>query len=58
VTDPVVLPPYLEQAFKAHVFVDAAARFGQQTALTLRVEPQINDGMSRSLALRARVVER
>lgn len=58
VTDPVILPPYLEQAFKAHVFVDAAARSGQQTGLTLRVEPQINDGMSRSVALRARVVER
>jgi hypothetical protein len=58
VTDPVILPPYLEQAFEAHLFVDAAARSGQQTGLTLRVEPQISDGMSHSVALRARVVER
>ncbi len=57
VTDPVVLPPYLEQAFEAHVFVDATARSGQQTALTLRVEPRMGDGLSRSVILRARVVE-
>lgn len=57
VTDPVTLPPYLEQAFKAHVFVDAAARSGQQTVLTLSVEPQTGDGMHHSVALRARVIE-
>ncbi|MFZ2359562.1 MAG: hypothetical protein WA040_09455 [Anaerolineae bacterium] len=57
VTDPVILPPYLEQAFKAHVFVDAAARSGQQTVLTLSVEPQTGDGMPHSVALRARVIE-
>jgi len=58
VTDPVTLSPYLEQPFQAHVFVDAAARPGQSTAFTLRVEPQISDGMSRSVTLRARVAER
>ncbi len=56
-TDPVILPPYLEQGFKAHVFVDAAALPGQQTGLTLRVEPQISDAMPRSVTLRAQVVE-
>ena len=57
VTDPVTLPPYLEQPFQAHLFVDAAARPGQQTALTLSVEPQTGDGMPHSVALRARVIE-
>ncbi len=57
VTDPVILPPYLEQAFEAHLFVDPAAQPGQQTALTLRVEPRMGDGLSRSVILRARVVE-
>jgi hypothetical protein len=55
VTDPVVLPPYLEQAFQAHVFVDAAARSGQQTALTLRVEPLVEAAMPRSVTLSAQV---
>ncbi len=55
VTDPVILPPYLEQAFKAHVFVDAAARSGQQTALTLRVEPLVETALPRSVTLSARV---
>jgi hypothetical protein len=55
VTDPVILPPYLEQAFKAHVFVDAAARFGQQTAFTLRVEPLVEAAMPRSVTLSAQV---
>jgi hypothetical protein len=55
VTDPVILPPYLEQAFKAHVFVDAAARSGQQTALTLRVEPLVEAAMPRSVTLSAQV---
>lgn len=56
-TDPVILPPYLEQGFKAHLFVDAAARPGQQTALTLRVEPQSSEAMAHSVTLRAQVVE-
>lgn len=55
VTDPVVLPPYLEQAFKAHVFVDAAARLGQQTALTLSVEPLDETALPRSVTLTAQV---
>jgi hypothetical protein len=55
VTDPVVLPPYLEQAFKAHVFVDQAARSGQETALTLRVEPLTGATMPRSVTLSAQV---
>jgi hypothetical protein len=55
VTDPVILPPYLEQAFKAHLFVDAAARSGQQTALTLRVEPLLETAMRRSVTLSAQV---
>jgi hypothetical protein len=55
VTDPVILPPYLEQAFKAHVFVDAAARPGQQTALILRVEPLVEAAMPRSVTLSAQV---
>lgn len=57
VSDPIILPPYLEQPFQAHLFVDATARSGQQTALTLRVEPRMGDGLSRSVILRARVVE-
>lgn len=55
VTDPVILPPYLEQAFKAHVFVDAAARSGQQTVLTLRVEPLDETAVSRSVTVTAQV---
>ncbi len=55
VTDPVILPPYLEQAFKAHVFVDAAAQPGQQTALTLRVEPLVEAALAKSVTLAAQV---
>lgn len=55
VSDVVVLPPYLEQPFQAHVFVDAAARPGQQTALTLRVEPLVDTTLSRSVTLSAQV---
>ena len=55
VTDPLILPPYLEQAFKVHVFVDATARSGQQTALTLRVEPLVEAAMPRSVTLSAQV---
>lgn len=55
VTDPVTLPPYLEQAFEAHVFVDTAARSGQQTVLTLSVEPLTEAAMLRSVTLTAQV---
>lgn len=55
ITDPVILPPYLEQAFKAHVFVDADARSGQQTALTLRVEPLAAAALASSVTLAAQV---
>lgn len=55
VTDPVTLPPYLEQAFNAHVFVDAAARQGQQTALSVRVEPLTGTAKPQSVLLTAQV---
>lgn len=55
VTDPVVLPSYLEQAFEAHVFVDETARPGQETMLTLRVEPLIDAAIPRSATLSAQV---
>lgn len=55
VTDPVILPPYLEQQFQAHLFVDADAQPGQQSALTLRVEPQAAQARPHSLTLRAQV---
>jgi hypothetical protein len=55
ITDPVILPPYLEQPFQAHVFVDAAARPGQSTALTLRVEPLTEAAKSQSVILAAQV---
>ncbi|HSN76830.1 MAG TPA: hypothetical protein VL334_17285 [Anaerolineae bacterium] len=55
VTDPVILPPYLEQPFQAHVFVDAAARPGQSTALTLRVEPLIEAAKPQSVIFAAQV---
>ena len=55
ITDPLILPPYLEQAFKAHVFVDAAARSGQQTVLTLSVEPLVEAAIPRSVTLLAQV---
>lgn len=55
VTDPVILPPYLEQPFQAHLFVDQAARPGEQAELTLRVEPAPNSVSVKSLMLRAEV---
>jgi hypothetical protein len=55
ITDPVILPPYLEQPFQAHVFVDAAARPGQSTALTLRVEPLTEAAKPQSVILAAQV---
>lgn len=58
VSDVVFLPPLFEQSFQAHVFVDAAARPGQQTGLILRVEPQNGDTAAQSVPLRASVVER
>jgi hypothetical protein len=55
ITDPVILPPYLEQPFQAHVFVDATARPGQSTALTLRVEPLTEAAKPQSVILAAQV---
>lgn len=55
VSEPVALPPYVEQAFKVQLFVDPAARVGQRTALTARVEPQGNAASPRSVTLRAQV---
>jgi len=55
ITDPVILPPYLEQAFKAHVFIDEAARTGQRTALTLSVEPLTETAKPQSVILAAQV---
>jgi predicted component of type VI protein secretion system len=55
VTDPVILPPYLEQVFKARLFVDGAARSGQETLLTLRINPLIEAAMPRSVILSAHV---
>ena len=51
VTDPITLPPYLEQPFQAHLFVDKAAQPGHQSSLTLRVEPQIPGIAPQSLTL-------
>lgn len=55
VTDPVMLPPYLEQPFQAHLFVPQAALPGHRSALTLRVEPLAPDIASQSLTLSARL---
>lgn len=57
-TDPIILPPYLELAFQAHLFVDATARSGQQTALTLRVEPLTEAAMPTTVPLTAQVSQR
>ena len=51
VTEPFVLPPYLEQPFQAHLFVDKAALPGHQSSLTLRVEPQLPGIAPQSLTL-------
>ena len=40
---------------RLHVFVDETARAGQQTALTLRVEPLVEAAMPRSVTLSAQV---
>ncbi|MFZ2488413.1 MAG: hypothetical protein WAZ19_09845 [Anaerolineae bacterium] len=58
VSDPVILPPYLEQPFQAHLFVDAAAEAGDVTALVLRVESEASTVQAESITLRAQVVER
>lgn len=55
VTDPVTLPPYLEQPFQAHLFVDKAAQPGHQSTLTLRVEPQAPGIAAQSLTLSAQL---
>lgn len=55
VTDPITLPPYLEQPFQAHLFVDKAAQPGHQSTLTLRVEPLVEAPLPGSVTLSARV---
>lgn len=55
VTDPITLPPYLEQPFQAHLFVDKAAQPGHQSTLTLRVEPLVEAALPGSVTLSARV---
>jgi hypothetical protein len=55
ITDPVTLPPYLEQPFQAHLFVDKAAQPGHQSTLTLRVEPLVEAAAPRSVTLSALV---
>ena len=57
VTQPFVLPPYLEQPFQTHLFVDQAAQPGHQSTLTLRVEPQVQGVGAKSLTLSAVVAE-
>ena len=53
VADPLTLPPYLEQPFQAHVFVDDAARAGDKILLTLQVDGE--DAASATVGLRAQV---
>ncbi len=55
VTDPVILPPYLEQPFQAHLFVDQAARPGEQAVLSLRVEPAVESIAPQTVLLQAQV---
>lgn len=56
VSEVVVLPPYFEQAFKAHLFVDEGARRGQRGVLNVRVEPQSASVAPRGVTLSAEVV--
>jgi hypothetical protein len=56
VTEVVVLPPYFEQPFQAHLFVDESAGRGQRGALNVRVEPQTAGVVPRSVILSAEVV--
>ena len=53
ITQPIVLPPFLEQPFQTHLFVDQAAQPGHQLTLTLRVEPQGQGVEAKSLTLSA-----
>ncbi|MEA3337781.1 MAG: hypothetical protein U9R25_17960 [Chloroflexota bacterium] len=55
-TDPVVIPPYLELPFQAHIFVGSEAKSGQRETLSLRIEPQRDGVEARSLTLSAVVV--
>ncbi len=55
VSDPIILPPYLEQPFQAHLFVDAAAEAGDATELVLRIEPQAQGEAAASVGLQAEV---
>jgi len=57
VTQPFVLPPYLEQPFQTHLFVDPAAQPGHESTLTLRVEPQVQGVGAKSLTLSAKVAQ-
>ncbi len=56
VTEVVVLPPYFEQAFQAHVFVEESAGRGQRGTLNVRIEPQSAGVAPRSVTLSAEVV--
>jgi hypothetical protein len=56
VAEVVVLPPYFEQPFQAHLFVDEDAGRGQRGALSVRVEPQTAGVAPRSVTLSAEVV--
>lgn len=53
VTDPVVLPPYVELPFQAHVFVDGAASAGQSELLAVRVQPLVHGVEPQILTLSA-----
>lgn len=53
VTDPFVLPPFLEQPFQVHLFVDEAAQHGERMTLQVRVEPQVDGIESRTVVLNA-----
>lgn len=56
VAEVVVLAPYFEQPFQAHLFVDKDASRGQRGALSVRVEPQTAGVAPRSVILSAEVV--
>ena len=53
--DPLTLPPYLEQPFQVHVFVDPAARSGDAAEFALRVQPEAGAAQAESITLRAQV---
>lgn len=55
ISDVFVLPPFLEQPFLAHVFVDETAQPGHRETLTLRVEPRAQGSTPQSVTLSAQV---